>query len=416
MIRFAVFTTLLVTALAAPAAGAEALLDRDFDAEFRLTLEEAGIPGGAYAIVRDGHIVHAGGYGVRLSGSDDPVTADTVFRVASVSKTFAAQLTGMLVGEDKLHWDDSLNLFLPDFRFKPGDHATALQIRHLLGQSSGIVPNAYDNLLDADIPLDNILPRFSKLEPVCAPGLCYTYQNILFSLIDPVIEKATDLSYSALVQQRIFQPLHMQHASLGLEAFLATDDRALPHVKRNGAWIPTEVKKGYYQVAPAAGINASANDLGLWLLAQMGNRPDVVSPEVVAKLTEKHIRTPRDLRRRHWRDMGLTDAHYGMGWRIYQVGGEEIYLHSGWVNGYVADVAYSRTRRTGLVVLLNAESGVISEITTRFWKDVLDEPLEILHAESATGDDHDTAPINPSAPQPEREGTVKTMIEMGVAK
>lgn len=407
---------MILFALFATSAQAEKLLDRDFDTEFRRTLEKAGIPGGAYAIVRDGHIIHAGGYGVRLSGSDDPVTADTVFRVASVSKTFAAQLTGMLVREDKLHWDDTLNLFLPDFRFKPGDHVTALQIRHLLGQSSGIVPNAYDNLLDADVPLDNILPRFSKLEPVCAPGQCYTYQNILFSLIDPVIQQATDLSYSALVQQRIFQPLHMQHASLGLEAFLATDDRALPHVKRNGAWVPTEVKKGYYQVAPAAGINASANDLGLWLLAQMGHRPDVVSPELVAQLTEKHIRTPRDLHRRHWRDMDLTDAHYGMGWRIYQVGGEEIYLHSGWVKGYVADVAYSRARRTGLVVLLNAESGVISEITTRFWKDVLDEPLEILHADSSATDEDNAAVAGQSAPQPESEHIAKTMIEMGVAE
>lgn len=349
--------------------------DAVFDSEFRRILAGAGIPGGAYAIVRDGNVILSGGYGVRTAGGEETVDADTVFRVASVSKTFAAQLTALLVQERKLSWDDTLDIFLPDFRFKSGVHAQALQIRHLLGQSTGVVPNAYDNLLEAGVALDDILPRFQELTPLCSPGACYTYQNILFGLIDPVVKHVTDQSYSALIQQRIFEPLQMQHASFGMEAFLTAENRALPHVKRKGQWSPTEVKNGYYQVAPAAGINASANDLAQWLIAQTGYRPDVVSPELLQELTTPHIRTPRDLRRKHWRDM-LSDAHYGMGWRIYQVGDEQLYLHSGWVKGYVADIAYSRSRRTGLVVLLNAESGVISEITTGFWKAVLDgEPV-----------------------------------------
>ena len=86
------------------------------------------------------------------------------------------------------------------------------------------------------------------------------------------------------------------------------------------------------------------------------------------------------------------------------------------MKGYVADVAYSRARRTGLVVLLNAESGVISEITTRFWKDVLDEPLEALHADSSTGDASGTASLDPSPQQAEHAGAARTMIEMGVAE
>lgn len=349
----------------------------EFDSEFRRLLEQSGIPGGAYAIVKDGRIVRSAGYGVRAAGTEDTVDADTVFRVASVSKTFAAQLTALLVQESKLNWDDTLDTFLPDFRFKTGVHAQALQIRHLLGQSSGVVPNAYDNLLEADVALDEILPRFQELTPLCAPGTCYTYQNILFGLIDPVVEKVTSLPYSTLVRERLFQPLQMRHSSFGMEAFLTAENRALPHVKSNGQWSPTEVNSGYYQVAPAAGINASANDLGQWLIAQMGYRPDVVPPELLRELITPHIRTPRDLHRRHWRDM-LTDAHYGMGWRIYQIGEEQLYLHSGWVKGYVADIAYSRDRRTGLVVLLNAESGVIHEITTGFWKNVLDgEPAPV---------------------------------------
>jgi len=360
---------LLTTAFFASAIHAEtrAHSDIEFDARFQQVIDEAGIPGGAYAIVRGNRIVDAAGHGVRAAGRDEPVTDTTVFRVASVSKTFAAQLTALLVSDGLLHWDDTLSKALPQLQFKRVGQAQRVQIQHLLGQSTGIVPNAYDNLLDANTPLDTILPQFRSLEPVCAPGRCYTYQNILFSLIDPVIQHATQRTYSELVNERLFKPLRMQNASIGMAAFLAERNRALPHVKRNGRWLTTEVQPGYYQVLPAAGVNASAIDLGTWIIAQLGHYPDVVPPQLVEELTHARVHTSRDLHRGNWRDL-LTDAHYGLGWRIYRIGNEEIYLHSGWVKGYVAEIAYSRSRQAGLVVLLNAESGAaLSRITTMFW-------------------------------------------------
>jgi beta-lactamase class C len=339
----------------------------DFDCEFRRVLIEAGVPGGAYAIVRDGRVVHAGSHGVRLAGREDPVTPDTVFRIASVSKTFAAQLTAMLVDEGKLRWEDGITQFVPDFNLKRPGQAQQLQIHHLLGQSTGIVPNAYDNMLDANVPLATILPKFNQLEPMCQPGRCYTYQNILFSLIDPAVGRATQSTYSEQLEQRLLGPLGMHNTSVGMENFFAAENRAMPHVKSRGEWRPATVELGYYQVPAAAGVNASAVDLGEWLVAQLGHRPDIVSPSLVEEVTRKRVRTPRDLQRRNWRGL-VTDAHYGLGWRIYTFGDEEIFMHSGWVKGYVADIAYSRARQTGLVVLLNAESGALSEITTAFWR------------------------------------------------
>ncbi len=353
----------------APRHGNDDALDA-FDHFFRQQLDAAAVPGGAYAIVQDGRIVRASGHGVRVRGSEERVDDDTVFRVASVSKTFAAELTALLVQEGRLRWDDRVVSFIPDLQLKSNKHVQALQVQHLLSQSTGVVSNAYDNLLDANVPLPKILPRFKELKPLCSPGQCYTYQNILFGLIAPVIEQTTHSSYATLVQDRLFDPLQMRHASIGMEAFLATPNRARPHVKKKGVWIATEVQPGYYQVPPAAGINASAGDLGKWLIAQMGHNPDVIPPSVVEELTRKRVRTEKDLRRRNWREF-VTDAHYGLGWRIYELGNEEIVLHSGWVKGYVAEVAYSKARGTGLVVLLNAESNVISDITTHYWGNVI---------------------------------------------
>src|SRR5699024_6357706 len=84
----------------------------DIDQDFRILLEAKRVPGAAWAIVRNGEIIHAAGHGVRSLDDQRAVTPETVFRIASVSKTFAAQLTGQLVAEGKLHWNDPIQRFV----------------------------------------------------------------------------------------------------------------------------------------------------------------------------------------------------------------------------------------------------------------------------------------------------------------
>jgi beta-lactamase class C len=369
-------TRILMTLLALAALPLSAQASPDFsavDREFRALLEAEHVPGAAWAVVRDGRIVHAAGYGERGGDGRQPVTPETVFRVASVSKTFAAQLTAQLVAEGQLRWNDPVRRYVPQFTLARREHAERLTLEHLLGQSAGIVPNAYDNLLNAGRTLDEILPQFERVEPICAPGECYTYQNVLFSLVEPAIEASTGREYRDLLRERLFEPLEMHQASVGLTDFRAQPNRAAPHVKvTRNRWVPVGVNENYYRVAPAAGVNASALDLGRWLVAQMGHRPDVVRPELVRDLTRKRVRTARELRRKGWRDF-LADAHYGLGWRIYTVEGRELVTHSGWVRGFVAQVGYAPEHDVGLALLLNAESGAINDLSLHFWRQVFAE-------------------------------------------
>lgn len=402
----ALMALMMLTALPAPTPAAQqasgghewAQLDR----EFGQILESAAVPGAAWAVVHDGRIVHATGFGVLTRGSTRAVTPETVFRIASVSKTFAALLAGQLVAEGTLRWNDPVRRFVPQFTLARPEHAQRLTLEHLLGQSAGIVPNAYDNLLNAGRTLEQILPQFGRVEPMCPPGQCYTYQNVLFSLVEPAIEASTGRDYAELLRERLFEPLEMQQASVGMAEFLASENRAKPHVKvSRQRWAPTEVNENYYRVAPAAGINASAIDLGQWLIAQMGHRPDVIAPGLVGELTRKRLHTARDMRQKSWRGL-LTNAHYGLGWRIYTVGDEDIFMHSGWVRGFVAQVGYSRERGTGIAVLLNAESSALNAMTAHFWKELLAEPPMIVRGEQpavAPRPDTPTAPVaSASAP------------------
>lgn len=346
-------------------------LVREFDEFFLTEMRDRNVPGGVYAIVERDRIVKIRPFGVRQQGGSDPVDEHTVFRIASASKSFAGMLAAMLVHEGRFSWQDRVTDHVPGFRFKSSKHSQELRVEHLLAQSSGLMPNAFDNLIESSWEPDRILPKFSEVDPRCTPGKCYGYQNVLFSLIQPVLERSTKMTYASLITDRIFKPLGMPNASVGLEAFNATANRAMPHVRVDKKkFKPTRVKQDYYNFLPAAGVNASATDLGYWLMAQMGHFPNVIPAASIDDVTTRRVKTPKDLNRRLWREH-LKNAHYGLGWRIYDFAGEELVYHGGWVSGFRTDMAYSPERGVGLVILLNAESEVISELSTYFWTHLL---------------------------------------------
>ena len=342
----------------------------DFDQHFFAKLTEAGIPGGAYAIVKGDKIIATAGFGVRQLGSEEAVDPYTVFRIASVSKTFAAGLSTILAAEGNFTLDDKLIDYIPDFSFKSKRYNSQLTLNHLLSQSTGVMPNAYDNLIEADVPLDRILPQFSKIDPLCTPGKCYGYQNVLFSLIEPVMLQTTGQTYADLIEKRIFTPLNLPTASVGMAGFFSSENRAMPHVMARKEWHPVKVSEDYYHFLPAAGVNASAVDLGYWLIAQLGHNPTVLSEPLLEQLTTRRIKTRRDLRRKQWKPY-LKDANYGLGWRLYQFGEDELVYHGGWVKGYRAEIAYSAEHQVGVAMLLNAESNVINELGPYFWRSML---------------------------------------------
>lgn len=344
-------------------------LSRKFESYFKGQVILENITGAAFAVATPNGTILIGTAGYTDTSRKHAINENTAFRLASVSKTFAAGLTALLVQDGKFGWEDPVTTHVPGFRIK-GD-AGKVKVRHVLGQSTGLIPHAYDNLIEDGVSFDRIQAQYRNLAYICSPGNCYSYQNSIFSLIQPVIENTTKLSYANLMQEKIFSPLDMKTASVGYDSFIRNSNRASPHVKSKGGWKTVKVKPNYYRVAPAAGVNASARDMGKWLTAQMGGFPAVFDPVVVENLTRPRVKTVRDTRRKYWRDM-LSDAHYGLGWRIYQLGDHQIVYHSGWVSGFRADVAWSPEHNIGIAILMNVEDNSISELTTTFWQMAFD--------------------------------------------
>lgn len=358
------FAALLITFVFCTTVNAEPWLD-DYANYVKKEANKYNVPGYAFVYYEQGKVPKIYVYG-RVEKGGKRIGENTVFRLASVSKTFTALLSAKLVEQNRLAWDTPIATLTPRIPFSDNG-MDKLQLQHIVGQSSGFMPNAYDNLIEADYSLERVLTALSKLEPLCKPGECYTYQNAAFGALEYYLT-SNNSSYSRELQSNIFEPLGMKTASVGKGGLLSSDSWARPHVAiTRSKWREGQVESNYYRFSPAAGVNASIKDMTIYLQALLGEFPTVISPEMIETVTIPRVETRRETYRRGWRGL-LKEAHYGLGWRVYNVDGKRVNYHGGWVKGYRADVAFSPDHKTGYVMLMNAESNMINSTTAEFWK------------------------------------------------
>ncbi len=342
---------------AAPAAHAqltkEALALNAFGAELDDASTAPDFVGLAVAVVKSGKVAMVKTYGVREAGGKDRITPDTVFRLASLSKGFAGTMAAIEEKSGKLDLNTKVASIVPQFQLrKPADTA-AVTLEDILTHRTGLPPYAFDNMLEAGTaPLD-ILSKYKTVRPTCAPGDCFTYQNTAFNMISTAIEKVSGNSYAKEVQTFILDPLGMTRTSFGRQALTSSGNWARPH-RRNGiVWVPTDVKEPYYRVPAAGGMNSSINDMSHWLIAQMGERPEVLSPTVLIEVHRPRVDTPTETSRQRSLKTPVKKTEYGLGWRTFNYAGHTLITHSGGVEGYFAQIAWLPENHDGIVILAN---------------------------------------------------------------
>jgi beta-lactamase class C len=333
---------------------------RAMDVIAQQLVERSHIPGMAMGIVQDGKILLMKGYGVTDARGNEPVTTDTVFRLASLSKAFASTLTALLVQDGTLSWDMRIADHLPAFKLANLQDTQNLTVRDILSQRAGLTRNTYDRDLESDVPYQLLVQKLAEAPLACAPGDCYAYQNISFSLIGDIVFAETGDFYTHLVEERIFHALGMYNSSYGRDALEASASWARPHVRGAGGWVPILPQEACYRIPPAAGVNTSIHDMTLWLLAQMGHRPDVLSPALLADIHAPLAETPDQLHGAPWRRARLSDARYATGWRVFKYAGHTMIFHGGAVQGYRTMIGFLPDRDIGVVVLWNSESAAPS--------------------------------------------------------
>ena len=333
------------------------------------TLEDA-IPGGTFAIVTREGVTHLQTFGVKSVDTHASITQDSIFRLASVSKTFAGTAAAILVDQHLQDWNSPLSDLIPGLTIGTDSSSRTITLKQVVSHSTGLMPHSYSNLLDAGVNYDKIRGQFDQIPTVCAPGKCYGYQNVVFSLVADVVEVRTGASYEKYIEEQLFKPLGMTTASIGLEPYELSVDATVPHSKVRGDWRPTTTNAAYYSVAPASGVNASINDMTLWVRANLGAFPDVLSPAQLANLHEPVIATPHGNYFNRW--SGLEKAYYATGWRVFDYRGLRAIHHGGGVRGYRSEVVFVPERNIGMVLMLNAESNLANDVVPAFLDSLLD--------------------------------------------
>lgn len=331
-----------------------------FEAMAEQLVQGQRVPGMAMAIVHNGRILSARGYGVTDVSQPEPVDAHTVFRLASLSKAFAGTLAGLLVHDGHLRWDSRVADYVPGFRLADEEATRRVTVADVLSHRVGLkAHNAFDRDIEGNAEYYQVARKLADAPLGCTPGDCYAYQNVAFSLIGDVVFAASGDFYEQAVKRRILEPLGMHDASVGLAGILGSPRWARPHVRSRNGWVAVTPKPTYYRLAPAAGVNASAADMAQWLLAHTGHRPDVLPAPLLATLHAPVVSTPGEMRS-GWRRERLNAASYALGWRVFDYAGEEVVFHAGAVQGYRGMVALVPGRDLGVAILWNSESSVPS--------------------------------------------------------
>jgi len=333
---------------------------QEYDSLISAEIKASGTIGAAVAITYKNQVVLMKCFGVKKSGTKDSIDENTIFRLASVSKPISGVLAGMLANENIIGLDDKVTEYIPDFRLKDQQKTQELTIRNILSHATGLAPHAFDDLVEQKVPLNQIMNQLYLVNTSSKPGELYGYQNVMFSLLDPIVEGKTGKNYGDVLKEKLFVPFGMNDASTGFESFRTNDNKALPHA---GA---TTIKMNdrYYNTIPAAGVNASISDMKNFLLTLLTDTTTTLNH------VEEMIFTPQiktDLTRGYFSQWQKVDSKsYGIGWRIVGYKGRKVAYHGGYVRGYRAEIALCKDEQVGIVYLSNSPTGIAAKSVPEF--------------------------------------------------
>lgn len=354
----------LLVATAAPARAQQVdAPPKDLDAYVARVMRQFQVPGIGLAIVKDGRVLVAKGYGVRKLGDTARVTPRTNFGIASNTKIFTATALALLVEEGKLEWDAPVIRYLPSFAMWDPFVTRELTIRDLLVHRSGLGLGAGDLLWWPASTYDRreIVRRLRFIRPATSFRTAYAYDNVLYTVAGEVIEAVTGRTWEDFVQERLLARVGMTGSNVRHSDAMDGRDAATPHAEVEGRVRPIAPFLSD-NVNPAGGINAGAADMAKWMIVQLdsGRLADgtrLWSPASTRQLWTGVTPMPIGAGLPELAAIRPSFNLYALGLGTWDYRGHKLLSHTGGLPGYVSRVAMVPDRKLGVVVLTNQESG-----------------------------------------------------------
>ena len=341
------------------------------DATVARTLRAFDVPGIAVAVVKDGQVVVAKGYGVRSLATKEPVDANTLFGIASNTKAFTTAALGLLVEEGKLRWDDKVTDYIPEFRMYDPYVTAEFTVRDLLCHRSGLGLGAGDLMQfpdSADFTAADVIHSLRYFKPVSSFRSKFDYDNSLYIVAGEVVARVSGQPWTTFVETRLLKPLGMSRS--------ATYFARLPDPSNViDAHGPVEGKIQLIRrdlgtlAGPAGGIYSSVNDLSKWAMMLLGG-PGAPAP-LLKPATLRELWTPQTILPVSPAPSPYNThfAAYGLGWFLRDVRGYKEVSHTGGEIGMVTKVMLLPELHLGVIVLTNQENGAAFTAVSNFIED-----------------------------------------------
>jgi CubicO group peptidase (beta-lactamase class C family) len=327
---------------------------------------QTGVPGVAVAVVYKDQVVYLKGFGVRDTSGSDPVTPDTVFQLASLSKSVGSTVVAALVSDGVVTWDSKITDLDPSFQLHEPYPTSQLTLRDLYSHRSGLPGNAGNELESIGYPRDEILHRLRFMPPESSFRSAYSYSN--FGMTEGGVAAAlpTGKSWEELSKEKLYTPLGMTHTSSSNADLLKEENVAKLHVKVDGKWVALVARQPDAQ-SPAGGVSSTARDLAQWLRLQIakGNYDgkQVIKSDALLETHVPQIVSGTNI------DTG-NPSFYALGWvTLYDNSGRTIWTHNGvFTSGTRSSATIYPEDELGIVVMANAfPTGLPEAISATFF-------------------------------------------------
>lgn len=337
----------------------------ELEAYVQAQMEALDVPGMAMALVRDGEIVYANGFGLRDRESGEAVTPQTLMMIGSTTKPMTTMLMAQLVDEGAFTWDTPVVEILPSFEVNDPDLSRQITMRNMVCACTGVPRRDFEWLFNADeMDAEDVISSLADFEFFTDFGEAFQYSNQMVASAGYVATLAAggEMStlrqdYVDLMQERLFDPMEMSNSTFSFEAVAQSGDHANPYGRtplNETVRLPLSAEEVLRPVAPAGALWSNVLDMANFALTNLdeGLAPNgirVVSAQNLGVTWEPQVEIS-------------ADASYGLGWIVEEYKGLQVLSHGGNTFGFTSELAFVPEADLGVAILTNQQGSALNQI------------------------------------------------------
>jgi CubicO group peptidase (beta-lactamase class C family) len=344
------------------------------------------VPGLAVAIVIDGEIVHAKGYGVLEQGKKEKVDEHSLFAIASNTKAFIATSLSMLVEEGKLKWDDPVIKYLPYFSLYDSYTSQNTTVRDLLCHRVGLGTFSGDVIwFKSNYTAEEVVKHIRFVPQAYGFRSGYGYSNLMYITAGEVIKAVSGQSWAEFVRENILEPVGMDRTQTSVLDLKGMDNVAIPHKpdweghNHPISWVPWEAS------GAAGGLISSVHDMALWMIMHMNEGLSDDGDTLLYTSSQRLMWHPHNnmmVSPGYQRRYPSTHFRgYGLGWSLNDYLGRKVVAHGGGYDGMYSRVMMVPEADFGVVVLTNSMKGISTYLCNYITDQVFMAPTETKWSE-----------------------------------